>query len=157
MSEAMLQSARRIADRFTKVAIVFAMLSLAVAVGAGILPVGPDVEVRDTAKRVVFTRANTSQQDVNGLLMRMAGRPLIRPSQVQAAVKDTGAAQRLLKKLKLHGVVQVGSDLVAYVQVDTREVKTVRKGEKLLGFVVKVIEPGRITLSLDGVEVVLSL
>lgn len=96
-----------------------------------------------------------SQTYVEPLLLKMAGRRLIRPSQVKAAVKDTGAAAQLLKKLTLQGVVQIGSDQVAYIRVEKKGTRNVKCGEKVLEFVVQKIEPGKITLSLEGVEVML--
>jgi Tfp pilus assembly protein PilP len=77
------------------------------------------------------------------------------PSQVKAAVKDTGVARKLLEKLKLRGVVQIGADQVAYIRVEKKTTRKVREGEKLLSFVVKKIESGKVVLSLEGVEVVL--
>ncbi len=94
--------------------------------------------------------------DSQSLLLKMAGRRLIRPAQIQAAVKDTGAAQRLLSKLKLQGVVQMGGDHVAYIQVADRGVQTVRVGSSVLDFMVEAVESGRVKLSLDGVEVELT-
>lgn len=94
-------------------------------------------------------------QDIQGLLGRVAGACPIRPAQTVAAVKDDGAAARLLKKLKLQGVVQMGDAMVAYVQVEKEGVQTVRKGQTLLQFMVEDIEPGKVTLSLQGVVVVL--
>jgi hypothetical protein len=97
-----------------------------------------------------------ADRQVEPLLAKMAGRRLVRPAQVQAAVKDTGAAARLLAKLNLQGVVDIGGELVAYIQVDKRSVKTVRKGEKVLELTVEEIQPGSVKLSLEGVVVELS-
>jgi hypothetical protein len=97
----------------------------------------------------------TSRSVLQPLLARMAGTVLIRPAAVQAAVKNDGTADRLLKKLKLQGIVQMGQDRVAYVQVEKEGVKTVRKGQTILDFAVDSIEPGKVTLSLQGVVVVL--
>jgi hypothetical protein len=85
----------------------------------------------------------------------MAAAFLIKPSQVQAAVKDDGTAGRLAKQLKLQGIVQIGDELVAYVQVEKAGVKTVRKGQTLLDFLVEDIEAGKIKLSWQGVIVFL--
>jgi hypothetical protein len=72
---------------------------------------------------------------------------------VQAAVKDTGVAQQLLKKLQLQGVAKMGDRFVAYVSVDKQSVVTVRDGDAVLDFLVESIEPGCVTLSLQGVLV----
>ncbi len=87
-------------------------------------------------------------QNLQPLLVKMA-------AQVQAAVKDNGLAQTLLKKLKLQGVIQVGSTLTAYIDVEKQGTQTVKQGEKILDFIVQRIEPGAVTLSLEGVEVTL--
>jgi hypothetical protein len=94
-------------------------------------------------------------QNLQPLLVKMAGWRLIKPAQVQAAVKDNGLAQTLLKKLKLQGVIQVGSTLTAYIDVEKQGTQTVKQGEKILDFIVQRIEPGAVTLSLEGVEVTL--
>ncbi len=93
--------------------------------------------------------------DIKGLRRKISGRQLIRPAQIQAAVRDNGAADKMLKKLTLRGVVQLGKDMVAYVQVGKMGVKSVRRGDKLLELIVKDVEPGMVTLSLKGVNVVL--
>ena len=98
---------------------------------------------------------STTRPGLQPLLSRMAGVVLIRPAAVQAAVKNDGTAERLLKKLKLCGVVELGEERVAYVQVEKEGVRTVRKGQRLLDFVVEDIEGGKLTWSLEGVVVVL--
>lgn len=89
------------------------------------------------------------------LLRKVSDRRLIRPAQIQAAVKDNGVAEKMAKNLKLRGVVQLGKDMVAYVEVGKFGVKSVHSGEKVLEFVVEDIQPGLVTLSLNGVNVVL--
>lgn len=95
-------------------------------------------------------------QSPDAMLSKMAGKELIRPAQVQAAVKDSGAAKTLAKRLKLQGIVQIGDAYTAYVQVEKEGVKSVRKGDTILEFAVKKVEAGKVTLSLDNVEVDLS-
>jgi hypothetical protein len=90
------------------------------------------------------------------MLSKMTGKELIRPAQAQAAVKDSGAAKALAKRLKLQGIVQIGDAFTAYVQVEKDGVKSVRKGDTILEFAVKKVEAGKVTLSLDNVEVELS-
>lgn len=114
----------------------------------------PETTMRVAASRV--PELSALEHDVNPLLGQMAGRRLIRPAQVQAAVRDTGAAQRLLGQLKLQGVVQMGDSHVAYVRIEKRGTQTVRKGDRLLEFVVESVEPGTVGLSLEGVQVALS-
>ena len=92
-------------------------------------------------------------RNIESLMASIAERPLIRAPQVQAAVKDSGAAARLAKMLKFQGVVNMGGESVAYINVDKSGVKSVRKGQKILEFVVERIESGGVVLSLDGVEV----
>ena len=94
--------------------------------------------------------------DEQGLTQTVAGRRLIRPAQVQAAVKDNGAAQRLLERLKLQSLVKMGGEMVAYVNVKGEGVQSVRTGGQLLDFRVDGIAAGGLKLSLDGVDVLLS-
>jgi hypothetical protein len=93
--------------------------------------------------------------DLQPLIVKLAGRTLIRPAQVQAAVKTDGTAERLLKLLKLQGIVRIGDTSVAYIQVEKEGVKTVREGETVLDFVVERIEPNKVVLNLQGVVVTL--
>jgi len=95
-------------------------------------------------------------RDTQGLVRQVAGRRLIEPPQIQAAVRDTGAAQRLLKQLTLQGVVNLGGTMVAYIGVRNGNVQTLPEGGKVLQFVVKEIQPGHVTLTLDGVDVMLT-
>jgi len=131
-------------------------LSLVTVVIAAVIPIGGDHEPVNVVAEEGLGRPVVSAPDTDGLLREMAGRRLIRPSQALAAVKDSGAASKLLGKLKLQGVVRTADRLIAYVQVDKQGTKTVRTGDKLLDFVVKNVEPGKVTLSLEGVEVSLS-
>ena len=95
------------------------------------------------------------KSDIQPLLNSLAGRELIRPASMQPALKDDGSAQRLLKLLKLQGVIEFDSELVAYVQVEKEGVRTVRAGDKLLEFVVEKVQPSSVTLSLNGVTIAL--
>jgi hypothetical protein len=91
------------------------------------------------------------------LLGKIAGRRhLIRAALVQAAVRDTGAAQKLLATLKLQGVVRVSGQYVAYVSVEKNGTATVHQGDTLSRFIVEKIEPGHLVLSLEGVTVTLN-
>jgi hypothetical protein len=129
-------------------------LSLAAVLTATFVPIeGQSEASKSVSEAWLVAPADVHAADVDGLLKRIAGRRLIEPSQGLAAVKDTGAAARLLASLKLQGVVKTGDRLVAYVDVDKQGVSTVGAGDRLLDFVVKDVTPGRVTLTLDGVEV----
>ncbi len=154
-NESSLATIRRCVDRFMIAAVVLLALSAVLMVLSAVIPIGADVEASSVASVRQLQPLPKIRANLEPLVAKMAGRHLIKPSQVQAAVKDTGIAQRLAKKLKLQGVVQVGTDLIAYVSVEKQGTKTVRQGEKLLDFVVQKIEPGKVTLSLQGVQVVL--
>jgi len=95
-------------------------------------------------------------RNVEPLLRKLAGRRLIRPAQVQAAVRDGGAAATLLKRLALRGVVEREGDYVAYVEVEKEGTKVLRKNDSILGFQVEEVAPGKVILSLEGVLVELS-
>jgi hypothetical protein len=150
-----LPATKRYMGRLMIGAIALLVLAAILVVASAVLPIRVDVEAhRPIAPRGIQPLTGATP-DLKPLLARMAGTPLIKPAQVQAAVKDTGAAERLLKSLKLQGVVQMGPDLVAYIAVEKQGTKSVRRGEKVLDFVVKEIESGRVTLTLEGVEVIL--
>lgn len=83
----------------------------------------------------------------------VAGRPLIRPGQVQAAVLDTGAAARLAQGLRLRGVVFAGGRHIAYIHVQDEGTVTVEEGHEVIDFTVQAIEADHVLLSLEGVEV----
>jgi hypothetical protein len=96
-------------------------------------------------------------QDVKALQEMISNRtePLIRPAQSIAAVKDDGRAKKLAERLKLQGVVEMNGELVAYIAVDKGSAVSVRKGATLLDFEVATIDARTVTLSLEGVQVVL--
>ena len=142
--------------RLAVAGVVVLGLSLATVVIAAVIPIGGDYGPVNVVAEEGLGQAGMSAPDLDALLREMAGRRLIRPSQGLAAVKDSGAASKLLSKLKLQGVVRTTDRLVAYVQIDKQGTKTVRTGDKLLDFVVKDIESGKVTLSLEGVEVSLT-
>jgi hypothetical protein len=89
-------------------------------------------------------------------LSTVAGSRLIRPAQVQPAVKDSGAAQKLLARLKLQSVVDMSGEHVAYIRVKDEGVQAIRGGSYVLDFLVESVQPGRVRLSLDGVIVELA-
>lgn len=153
IDEFALRAAKRITDRFVLVGAALTLLSFIAVIVAILFPIDIDVKMKGVSKAVEFAPLAASERDMNSLLLNMAGRPLIRPSQIKAAVKDTGAAAQLLKKLKLQGIVKLGNSFVAYIEVEKHSVVTVRRGEKILEFTVKDIEAQKIVLSLEGVEV----
>jgi len=142
--------------RLVVAGLVLLGLSLIAVVFASVMPIGGEYRPVNVAAEEGLCGPVLESPDLDGLLRTMAGRRLIRPSQVLAAVKDSGAASKLLNKLKLQGIVKITDELVAYVQVDSQGTRTVRAGDKLLDFVVKDIGSGQVTLSLEGVEVSLS-
>ncbi len=107
----------------------------------------------DMAVAEAFGPIAVETRDLDALLRETAGRDMIRPPQAQAAVKDTGLAARLAKKLDLQGVVQMQDRLIAYIQIKEIGVTTVSQGDTILEFNVKEVVPGRVTLTLEGVEV----
>ncbi len=98
---------------------------------------------------------------VTALQGNIAGRALLQPTNAQAAVKDDGAAARLLKRLKLRGVVKMGPQFVAYVQIraDGRKPNTskrVRAGDHLGDLRVEKIEPGKVLLTFESMQAMLT-
>ncbi|MEM1330084.1 MAG: hypothetical protein AAGG07_05950 [Planctomycetota bacterium] len=83
----------------------------------------------------------------------VAGSTLIKPSRVQPAVLDTGAAAKLAESLRLQSVVELGDGLSAYVRVRDDGIARVRAGDTLNGLLVESIEGNRMVLSLEGVFV----
>ncbi len=143
--------------RMARAALILAGLSAASVAAALFWPMGG----QRSSVGVTGTEASAStmpvRRDLGEVLEKLSARrtPLICPPQAQAAVKDSGAAAKLAKKLKLQGIVQMGSDFVAYIQTDEGTVHTVHRGDTLLEFAVGDITAASVTLSLEGVEVVL--
>ncbi len=136
------------------VGIVLNVLALLAVAVASFYPLGeadPQAQAVETDLRALDDPPQNSV-DLRSLVTKAAGRRLIRPSQVVAAVKDNGQASKLASKLRLQGVAQFGDALVAYVTRD-KEVTSVREGDELYGFRVEKISPSSVILSLDGVLV----
>jgi hypothetical protein len=93
--------------------------------------------------------------NTEALLALSAGRDLVRPSQVVAAVKDNGTAAKLLAQLKLTGLTAEGDRPTAYITIDKIGFQTVHVGDRVLEFHVDEISPKGVRLSLDGVVVTL--
>lgn len=154
-SDGDIHSGRKLADRFLLVALVALTGATGLAVYAVCAPLGSHRTAFRTAVRPLATTQRARADDVQALVAKVAGNPLIKPAQVSPAVKDTGAAKRLLKKLRLHGITQVGEQRTAYVQIEGKRVVRLRQGDEILGFVVDRVGPAEVVLRLDGVLVML--
>lgn len=139
--------------RFCTWSVVLSLVVSASAIAAAIwMPINVDrTNIETGTKQVAIIP--TGRRQMSPVLAEMAGRQLIRPAQIRAAVKDTGAAQRLLKELNLQGVIQMGGELAAYIRVKGGGVQSVKKGDKILEFDVVEVTQGKVKLSLQGVEV----
>ncbi len=135
--------------------VVFVLLTLAAAavctatflrIDHGIVAVASPV-----TRSLVSLPEDASDPQV--VLAVMAGRRLIKSPEVQAAVKDRGAAKKMLEELDLHGVVHVKGELTAYIRVQGGDVKSVRVGDTIQEFRVEKILPGRVVLTFEGVVV----
>jgi hypothetical protein len=140
-----------------RAALILAGLSAASVAAALFWPLGGERPSEGVMEMEASASTMPVRRDLGEVLEKLSARrtPLICPPQAQAAVKDSGAAARLAKKLKLQGIVQMGSDYVAYIQTDEGTVRTVRRGDTLLEFVVGDVTDASVTLSLEGVEVLL--
>ena len=147
--------AGRFSEKVRIVGLVCVLGALGGVALAALSPItgGPEASVE--GRRNALQPLPEAKAPIQPLLVKMAGRRLIRASQGQAAVKDSGLAARLAKKLKLQGIVQMRGSLVAYIHVEKQGVKSVRAGDKILDFLVERMEGDRVTLSLEGVHVVL--
>lgn len=141
------------ARRFMFIGITASVVGVMIVAASVLLPIGDAEGITHVGGRERVPQLTPPDPALRTVFVKVAGSRLIRPGQIQAAVKDTGAAQRLLARLKLQSVVQLGGESVAYVQVADGGVTKVRRGEHLLDFVVEEIAPGNIRLLLDGVEV----
>lgn len=149
------QNAHRLTMRFRTIAILGVVASLLMLLYSVIVFSSDPVQKNLNGGRSPLETWPNREINTNLLLKKMAGRRLIRPSQVQAAVKDTGLADRLAKKLKLQGIVQMKGSYVAYIGVEKQGVKSLKEGEKILDFLVESIKGNEVVLSLDGVQVTL--
>ena len=154
-TETDMQTYGRWTRRFALVGLALFACGLLLLPTVMLLPVEPSVQSVAAAKRTHFRPVRQPEIRLQPLLWKMTGNWLFRRSQVSAAVKDTGAAQRLIRRLELQGISRVGEGMVAYILVDGKRPVTVRRGENVLEFVVSAIEQGKVTLSLQGVEAVL--
>lgn len=139
--------------RFIGVGVAALGLSVALVLAAALVPMQSRASGSSMAGREAVPTIPRSDPDLHQLLVKVAGSRLIRPAQVQPAVKDDGAAQELLARLTLQSIVQLGGEPVAYVRIENKGVQTLKEGGRILAFVVEEIKGGRIKLSLDGVMV----
>ncbi len=151
-----LVGAQVLAERLAKLGIVSAALGMAALVTACFAPIAGDVNDAVIVDRAELPSISNADSGIEPLLREMAGRRLIRPSQARAAVKDDGTAERLARKLKLQGVVESEGQYIAYIGIEKAGVRTVRQGEQVLNFSVDKVEPGRVMLSLEGVQIALT-
>ena len=151
-SESSVPMLPRLASRLMVVAVAMLAAAAVVLLAAVLLPINTPT-VPALSNRRDFVTVPDKRRDLARLLDQTAGAELIKPAQIQAAVKDTGVAARLVRQLTLKGVVQIGGELVAYIEVKDQGVKSVKKGQKILEFAVKDMESGKVVLTLDGVEV----
>jgi hypothetical protein len=156
-------SQRAVATWLAGVATALAVAAAAGVAAAALLPVRVEAGANAAVARRVPAMP-PPPEDVRPLMAKAAGRHLVMPAQGLAPVKDTGAAAKLLERLKLQGVVQLGGEYVAYVAVKSGAEATksrrggggsltVRKDDRVLGFTVKEVAPGKVTLDLDNVIV----
>ena len=145
--------ARKLIDRLNRLAILVTSLSVMGLVAAALWPVPSGAGDQAAPAHSGLGSLATAPRDLREILNGIVGRPLIRPGQVTAAVKKTGAAERLAKQLKLHGIVMMPDGPAAYIAVANEGVVDVRAGGQVLEFSVKKIDSGTVTLSLDGEEV----
>jgi len=144
----------RISRVFKKITVCTALAGGLMVLLAGLIPIKSHpslIDEKGNGRRI--EPIPQGQPELLSLMRQMAGRRLIKPAQIKAAVKDSGVAGRLAKKLKLQGIVQMGGKPIAYVKVEKQGVKSVRRGDKLLEFLVEKIEPDQVILNLDGVQI----
>ena len=150
---------RRFIEVMLRAALAVCVLAGLLLVAAAAYPieagVNTDLQTNDDLRPLPPTDSN-----IQPLVRLMAGSRLIRPSQVQPAVKDNGAAQRMLEQLRLTGILELGGDRVAYIEVlkggqkgGAAETRAVRTNEKILEFTVDAVEQDQVTLNLEGVIV----
>jgi hypothetical protein len=151
--ESINDDALRLSRRFVWAGVIAVVSSVLLAVAAAVAPIGPPPGHGMRSGTQSVPALDPVQKDWNDLVVQVAGSRLIRPVQIQAAVLDSGAAQRLLSRLRLQSVVQIDGAAVAYVRVRDEGVQAVREGGRLLDFMVEAVEPGNVRLSLDGVQV----
>ena len=134
------------------------LLTIAVGVLAYALvgPIGSTPGVSSSASRSPLPPIPQKTRSIESLLIQCGTKELIRATRVQAAVKDTGVAKELAKRLKLEGVIELDGQYVAYIKRDKSPSISLREQDTILDFTVRAVKPGRVVLSIDGIDVVLS-
>lgn len=145
-----------LAARCRNVAAALAACAVVLVLIASLVPIDPEVNLPQADARRVSGVVVNLETDLQPLLKKIADINLMRSPEVKAAVKDTGAAQRLAAKLTLHGVTKVRGKYAAYIQIGKDPAKPFGTNDKLLKFVVERIEPGIVILMLEGVQVKLT-
>ena len=155
--ESQIRAAGGVARRAAQAAVCLAALSVLAVAAALVWPVAAAYSAAAPARSGAVSSQPAGVQDLQTVLdcLTARRRPLVSPAQVQAAVKDTGAAAKLAKKLKFQGIIQVDDGYVAYVQTEEEGLRTLRKGDAILDFVVRDVGADKVVLSLEGVEVML--
>lgn len=131
-------------------AVLLMMGSLILLVLAVTLPIRTGVT--DAVRNQTFEvpRIYAGSSELRNVASTIAGRRLVRPPRLDAAIVDTGAAAKALELLTLQSVVMEGASPFAYVRVRDRGVVRVTLGDHVLSFRVESISPGVIELSMDG-------
>src|SRR6185503_12509775 len=103
----------------------------AILIYAALSPLSLDPQISQASRPRELKPLPRTGEDISPLVEKVVVRELIKPAQIKSAVKDDGAAAKLLSKLKLQGVVQSQSSFIAYIRVEEKSVKTVKRGDKL--------------------------
>lgn len=143
--------ALRWTQRLARGAAILALLAAATLVTVLVMPLAGATSHSGPSGRLAIKPVEAT--DYRVLATRLAGATFIRPAQIKAAVRDSGAAQKLLKRLKLQGIVEAGEGRIAYIAIEGMGVQTVRSGEQVLDFTIQDIKANSIVLTLEGVQV----
>ena len=127
------------------------LLSLAFLVWTATHSIG-DTNVLKTAPRPLQTRPPPSPHSEQ-FRVALNGRTLIRPPQIEAAIKKTGTAAKLANKFRLHGVASIGGEYVAYLHEPSTGTTPVRVGDSIQVFDISEVTATSVVLSLDGERV----
>ena len=133
--------------------VVLCIISLSLLILCFLIPLG-NQQVNSRGKSTTsYINHSISQYELKPLLEKMMLQRLIRPAQIQAAVKDDGLAQKLVKKLKLQGIVLQNEHYIAYVRLPDKRTARIRDNDMIIDFNVDRITSQSVTLSLNGVQV----
>jgi len=148
----------KLSSRAMAVGLILLALSLATVAAAVFWPLSLEATAGSNARlqRIPsIPESHKSWTDLQTTIMNQ-DHELIKPLQSIAAVKDDGAAARMAQRLKLQGIVYMGGQYVAYVAVDKDpSAASLKAGMTVLEFTVVSVEASTITLSREGVQIVL--